>query len=82
MQRTSRFTVDYLINKDSNDFMLDMTFGEFNYHEWNGAGTQNGDVAEIGRCLIDTATGMPAEMEEEVQVNRKSDTIISNYTLK
>lgn len=47
MQRTSQFTVDYLISKDTSDVMLDMTFGEFNYHEWNGPGAQKGDAANV-----------------------------------
>lgn len=27
--------------------MLDMTFGEFNYHEWNGPGAEKGDAADL-----------------------------------
>ena len=47
LQRTSQFTVDYLISKDRGDIVLDMTFGESNYHEWNVPATQNGNAADV-----------------------------------
>lgn len=47
MQRSSRFIVDYLTSKDTSDIMLDMTFSDFDYHEWNGAGSQSGDAADV-----------------------------------
>jgi len=58
MRRTSQFTVNYLISKDTSEVMLDMTFGEINYHEWNGAGTRLGDAADVPgpvRALLNEA---------------------------
>src|SRR5882762_4589118 len=34
--RASRFTVNYLISKDSNEVMMEMTFDSIDYHELNG----------------------------------------------
>lgn len=47
MRRSSRFSIEYLTSKDTSDIMLDMTFGDFEYHEWNGAGSQSGDAANM-----------------------------------
>lgn len=42
---TSRFTVNYLISKDSNDVVLEITFDKIDYHEVNGAGVHEVDAA-------------------------------------
>jgi len=45
VHRTSRFTVDYLISKDSTEVMMDMTYNGIEYHERKGLGAQAVDAA-------------------------------------
>lgn len=45
VHRASRFTVDYLISKDSTGIMMDMTYKEVAYHERKGLGAQAVDAA-------------------------------------
>lgn len=46
VHRTTRFAVDYLISKDSDEIMMDMTFGGIEYHERKGLGVQAVDAAD------------------------------------
>jgi hypothetical protein len=45
MHRSSRFTVNYLISKDSNEVMLEMTFDGIDYYERNSHGGVEVDLA-------------------------------------
>ena len=58
VQRTSRFTVNYLISNDSNEFLMEMTFPGIEYREWQGprvreiyASDKSGPVKALGNVL-------------------------------
>lgn len=74
MQRSSRFTIDYLISKDSSDVMLDMTFGDFDFHEWNGAGAPMGDAASVPGPVREILNQLKAA-GIFVRVRRKDQTV-------
>lgn len=74
MRRYSRFTVDYLISEDTSDVMLDMTFGDFDFHEWNGAGAQTGDAASVPGPVREILNQIKAA-SIFVRVRRKDHTV-------
>ena len=53
MHRTSRFSVNYLISKDSNEFILEMTFEGINYQEKHDPNIRKTDTADTLQLIRD-----------------------------
>ena len=51
--RTSRFSVNYLISKDSNEFILEMTFEGINYQEKNDPDIRKTNAADALQLIRD-----------------------------